>query len=131
MTALAYAGGEAKDVRAVHAPLPGPAGLEHSLSPVDLPPSDQPLPDPLRWTTIVIAVATLFLALFNAHSMRSWAYELDTSPATERVVLASESWYALTARLGLNRPVESMHGGWRRVKEARFAGQPVASIGSD
>ena len=124
---LGLARGEAKKIRAVHAPLPGPAGLEHSLSPVDLPPPDAPLPDGLRWTTTVILTATVFLALFNAHALRSWAYELDTSALSERVVEAGDAWYALTARLGLNLPVEAMHRGWQKVKDARFAGQEAAT----
>ena len=109
--------------RAVRAPLPGPSGLEDTLSPVDLPPSDPPLPDPLRWTTIVIAVATLFLALFNAHALRGWAYALDSNALTERVVEGAERWYDATASIGLNRPVETMRAEWGRVKEARFTAE--------
>lgn len=111
---------EMEKVRAVRAPLPGPRGLEDTLSPVDLPPSDAPLPDPLQWTTTVIAAATLFLALFNAHALRGWAYALDSNAVSERVVTASERWYDITAAVGLNRPVETMRADWQKVKDIRF-----------
>jgi hypothetical protein len=113
------------------APLPGPTGLEDTLSPVDLPPPDAPLPNPLRWTSEAIAAATLFLALFNAHAMRGWAYDLPPGAATERVIGAAEGWYAATAALGLNRPVETMRGWWQSAKERRFAGSAVEDVVAD
>ena len=107
------------------APLPEPAGLAETLSPVDLPEPAAQLPHPLRWTSTTIAVATLFLALFNAHALRSWSYQLTPNEYSARVVAVAESWYAITDRAGLNRPVEAMHGWWQGAKEARF-GAPVA-----
>jgi hypothetical protein len=113
------------------APLPGPKGLEDTMSPVDLPPPGAPLPQPLRWTSKAIAAATLFLALFNAHAMRGWAYDLPPIAASERVIAAAEAWYSATASIGLNRPVETMRGWWRSAKEMRFAGSAVEDVVAD
>lgn len=108
------------------APLPDPAGLAHSLSPVDLPEPEMPLPNPLRWTVTVIAVAGLFLALFNAEAIRGWAYALKPTPTTEPVVVHAEQWYDLTASAGLQHPVETMRGWWKAAQAARFPGQDAA-----
>ena len=106
----------------VAAPLPQPEWLAHTSSPVDLPPPPEPLPHPLRWTSTIIAVATLLLALLNATAIRGWAYQLPANPAADRVVAAAEDWYALTGRLGLNTPVETMHRWWQAAEAARFDG---------
>lgn len=105
------------------APLPDPAGLAHSLSPVDLPEPPEPLPRPLGWTIQVIAAAGLVLALFNAGAIRSWAYELRASAANQRIVAVAEHWHDATATFGLNRPVETMRGWWKSVQAARFGGE--------
>jgi hypothetical protein len=105
-------------------PSPEPAGIADLLadyaSPVDLPDPPEPLPGGLRWTTEVIVVAALVLALFNAHALRGWAYRLDTNAATVRLVSAAEGWYEATGRFGLNRPVEAVHAGWQSLKDRRF-----------
>jgi len=109
------------------APLPDPTGLAHTSSPVDLPEPVVPLPhDGLKWASTIIAVATLFLLVFNAPTLRGWAYELRPTETSAKVVTASETWYDATARLGLNRPVESLHKAWRGVMNLRFAGQEPA-----
>lgn len=112
-------------------PLPGPTGLEDTLSPVDLPAPPEPLPHPLRWTSLAIAAATLFLALFNAHAIRGWAYDLPPGAASERLIGAAEGWYAATAAIGLNRPVETMRGWWQAAKEKSFAGSAVEDVVAD
>ena len=107
---------------------PAPAStLGDALSPVDLPAPAAPLPHPLRWTTEVIVVATLFLALFNAPAIRSWAYQLAPNDETARVVTLAEGWYDLVGRAGLNRPVEAMHAWWQSGRDARFGSAPAGS----
>lgn len=108
------------------APLPDPAGLAHSLSPVDLPEPDQPLPKPLAWTFTVIGTACLFLALFNAGAVRSWSYELKPTPTNQRIISAAEGWYDTTASVGLEGPTEAMRGGWKALQSLRFPGQAPA-----
>ena len=110
------------------APLPDPTGLAHTSSPVDLPEPAVPLPhDGLKWASTIIAVATLILLVFNAHTLRGWAYDLHPTDTTARIVTASETWYDATARLGLNRPVGSLHKFWRSAMNLRFAGQEPAA----
>jgi hypothetical protein len=116
------------DPKARCAPLADPLGLAHSLSPVDLPEPPVPLANPLRWATTVIATATLFLLLFNAHALRSWSYQLTPNDASARVVSIAEAWYDIAGRFGLNRPVEAMHARWQAARDAQFgrAGAPAA-----
>jgi hypothetical protein len=102
------------------APLPDPAGLAHSLSPVDLPEPATPLPGPLRWTVTVIATASIFLALFNAAAIRGWAYELKSTATNQRIVTAAEHWYDATATVALDQPVSKMRSWWQSVQAARF-----------
>lgn len=110
------------------APLPDALGLTHTTSPVDLPEPAVPLPhDGLKWATTVVAVACAFLLLFNAHALRGWAYELSPTDTTAKVVAATESWYDLTASIGLNRPVDALHHWWRGNMNLRFPGQEEAA----
>ena len=102
------------------APHPGTDGLAHSLSPVDLPAPPAPLPHGLKWTTAAIAWATLVLFLLNAHALRSWSYQLPPTDLSARVVTLAETWYDTADRVGLNRPVEAMHGWWQGAKDRRF-----------
>jgi hypothetical protein len=95
-------------------------GLANSLSPVDLPEPPVPQPHGLRWTTTVIVSASLMLLLLNAHAIRDWSYQLPPSAASARVVSAAESWFDAVDQVGLNRPVEIMHGWWQGARDARF-----------
>jgi hypothetical protein len=106
------------------APLPDPSGLAHTMSPVDLPDPPVPLGHGLRWASIVIAVATAVLALLNAHSLRSWSYQLPPNARSAQIVAAAETWYDAVDPLGLNRPVAAMHDGWQSLKDRRFDGEP-------
>lgn len=108
------------------APLPDPAGLAHSLSPVDLPEPAEPLVNPLRWTVTVMATAGLFLALFNAEAIRGWAYAMEPTPVTEPVMVRAEQWYDATATVGLQHPASIMRGWWKAAQAARFPGQADA-----
>jgi hypothetical protein len=109
-------------------PLPDSLGLTHTSSPVDLPEPAMPLPhDGLRWATTVMAVAALFLFVFNAHSLRGWAYERTPNDTTAKVVAASETWYSISASIGVNRPYEAMHAWWRGMMNLRFPGQEPAA----
>ena len=110
-------------------PLPDALGLTHTSSPVDLPQPKVPLPhDGLKWTTSVIAVASVFLLVFNAHALRGWANELTPTDTSAKVVAASETWYDLTASIGLNKPVEALHHWWRGNMNLRFPGQEAAAV---
>jgi hypothetical protein len=113
---------EVAQTEPARAPLPDVEGLANSLSPVDLPEPDEPLAHPLRWTVTVIATACLVLALFNAGSVRGWSYELKETETSQRIVTVSESWFNLTAAIGLDKPAEQLRGLWEEAKAARFPG---------
>ena len=119
---------EIETVPVESAPLPDALGLTHTSSPVDLPEPAAPLPhDGLKWTTTVMVVASAFLLVFNAGSLRGWSYELTPNDTNAKVVAASETWYGLTASIGLNRPVEALHHWWRGNMNLRFPGQEAAA----
>ena len=103
---------------------PNPFGLAYSQSPVDLPEPLVPEPHPLRWTSQVIAVATLTLALLNAHALRGWTYQLPANAWSAQAVTAAEGWYGAVGALGLNRPVEAMRTRWQAAKTAGSRTQP-------
>jgi hypothetical protein len=110
-------------------PLPDALGLTHTSSPVDLPAPDVPLPhDGLKWATTIILIASAFLLIFNAHALRAWAYELNPTDTTAKVVSASETWYDLTSKAYVNRPVEGLHHWWRGMMNLRFPGQDAAAV---
>jgi len=118
---------EVEKTEPVPAPLHDPTGLAKTLSPVDLPEPAVKLPHPLLWTSQVIAVATLFLLLFNAHALRGWSYQLPPNDYSARVVTLAEAWYDLTAKVGLNQPVEAMHARWQAARDARFGERGTGS----
>jgi hypothetical protein len=112
-------------------PLPDPAGLERTLSPVDLPGDVVGEGAPVKWTAQIVAVASASLLLFNAVAIRSWASELHPGPWTDPIISAADAWYEATARIGLAAPVETMHGWWQRVQAARFGGTEPAAAPQD
>jgi len=74
----------------------------------------------LVWTTLVIAVITLLLALFSAASMKSWADTLPPTPTNAVIRQSAESWSDLTERLGLAAPRAWLHDLWQSVRALRF-----------
>ncbi|MCW3836755.1 hypothetical protein ACFQ1E_12245 [Sphingomonas canadensis] len=119
----------AREPESAPAPAPVRERLGDTTSPVDLPEPAVPLPHPLRWTTIVIAVATLFLALFNAQTIRSWAYQLPPSPLSASIAGAAETWFNITASVGLDRPYAALHAWYGDLKDARFGEDAKAGEG--
>lgn len=92
---------------------------DHVSSPVDLEQDDSTGERPLLWTARIIATASLFLLLFNAGAVRSWASELPTGPASDPVIAAADRWFAATHALGLDAPVETVRGWWQAAQAAR------------
>lgn len=98
---------------------------EHHPSPVDLPGEPDFHGRPLMWTSIAIAVATLFLALFNATSIRSWAVELPPTAVSLRIVEVVEQWEGATEAIGIAAPRAFLHAQWKKLQALRFDGQEV------
>ena len=99
-----------------------PTCAVHVPSPVDLDDGAQSAGRALPWTGRVVATAALFLLLFNAGALRSWASDLPPGPGTEPVVAAADRWHAATAALGLDVPVETMRSWWQAAQAARLSG---------
>ncbi|WEK00383.1 MAG: hypothetical protein P0Y59_01410 [Candidatus Sphingomonas phytovorans] len=91
--------------------LPGPVSQEHEL----------------RWTTIVIAVATVSLTLTNAASIESWSAELTPGPRVAQLLDRAGNWRATTDRAGLGSPRATMHRIWKRLEQASWPGDPAGA----
>lgn len=100
---------------------------EHHPSPVNLPGEPDFHGRPLAWTSIAIAVATLFLALFNATSIRSWAVDLPPTAINVRIAEAAEQWEGTTEAIGIAAPRAWLHARWKDLQALRFSGQEPAS----
>ena len=101
--------------------LPDPPLMQadETMSPVDLPgaPEDG---QPLRWTSLAIALAALILLFSNAATIDDWAKELPPSAAAEQVTQVTGRWSAFTDRLGLGMPRALLHAQWKRAETAKF-----------
>jgi len=53
---------------------------------------------------MTITTATLFLAVFNTESIRSWADTLEPGPGTALVRRGAAAWHAVAAQYGLTWP---------------------------
>jgi hypothetical protein len=106
-------------------PDPLPTRVREHLHPVDLPGSQFIGGHPLRWTSGVIATATLFLALTNAISLHGWAAELPPTAFNQRLVDITARWQAITDAVGLGAPRAAVHGVWKQGQAARFGSQPA------
>lgn len=95
--------------------------------------TDSPIPEPadptdrkaaaraLAWTTTVIVVATAFLFVFNAASMRSWASSRKPSEAAGKLVAATSAWETKTASAGLTEPRLRISHGWIWLRTRTWA----------
>lgn len=91
---------------------------EEFESPVDLPGRSVPQRHPLRWTTITIATASLFLLATNAFSIKGWVEDQPPGPVQVRAAALAERWEIITGKLGV--PREALHKVWKSAQAARF-----------
>lgn len=98
---------------------------EEFESPVDLP-RDQPESPALHWTTVTIAVASLFLLATNAFSLRGWIDEQPAGPLQARLAAIAAHWEAATDSIGLGAPRAEIHRQWKAAQAARFDGEPAS-----
>jgi hypothetical protein len=87
--------------------LPGPAGEMHAL----------------RWTSIVVGMATVSLALTNAASIYGWGTDLTPGSRVAQLVERADRWRVVTDNVGLGSPRATMHRMWRKIEEAQWPGQ--------
>ncbi len=52
-------------------------------------------------TRIALAVAMLFLLIFNATGLKSWTYDLPDTPTSRVLVAAAEQWEIATTAMGV------------------------------
>jgi len=95
------------------------AGHGEFESPVDLPRHGVGR-RPLGWTTLTIFVASLFLLVTNAFSLKSWIDEQGASPLQAKLASWAAEWNDATASLGLGAPRAELHRLWKEAEGARF-----------
>jgi hypothetical protein len=99
-------------------------------SPVQVAPDPVDSVRPWAWMTTIIATATLFLGLFNAHAIAAWFDELPPSPYTEPLRAPIAAWAATTARLGLDTPRAAVRSRWEKAQAARFGSEQPGEDGA-
>ncbi len=100
------------------------AGHGEFESPVDLP-RDGAGQRPLGWTTLTIFIASLFLLVTNAFSIKSWVDEQPAGPLQAGVAGWAAEWQSATEALGLGAPRAQVHSLWKKAEAARFEGLPA------
>lgn len=88
-------------------------------SPVDLP-RDGVGKRPLGWATLTIFVASLFLLVTNAFTIKAWVDEQPAGPTQAKLAGWAEEWLSATEALGLNTPRAEVHRLWKEGQAARF-----------
>jgi hypothetical protein len=96
------------------------SAADETLFPVDIPGEDPPGAHPLRWTSVALAVASLFLLLTNAVSIRDWTNDLSPSPAQARLAGVAERWVVITDSMGLGSPRAALHARWKQAEAVKF-----------
>lgn len=80
----------------------------------------------MRWTSRTIAIAAVFLLVFNAVSPLNWSHQQAPSWVSETVERVSEAWVGQLALLGVDMPRQGLRDAWFAAKDARFVGQDAA-----
>ena len=95
-------------------------------SPIDLPGPVRLGPGDLRWATVVIAIAAIFLLLTNAVSLDDWINEQRPGAAQAAAAEVADHCVALTDQVGLGTPRAAVHARWKAAEAARFKGRAPA-----
>jgi hypothetical protein len=100
--------------------------------------TDSPIPEPpdpndrvaarraLVWTSTAIAMATAFLFVFNAQSMKSWSASLTPTETTAKLVGLTAAWDDEMAKFGVTAPRDWMHGAWGGLRAKTWGGAKPA-----
>ncbi|SFP60519.1 hypothetical protein [Sphingomonas rubra] len=100
-------------------------------SPVVVPPDEAvDARRPLGWTTGVILVATLFLAIFNAGSATEWLDEQTPTATIERLRAPVEGWSRATAALHADAARTHLRRWWQALRAARFGDERPGEPGT-
>ena len=94
---------------------------KHELvSPVDLPGKPIVGRDPLGWTTVIVAVASLVLLCANAATLSAWIDEKPPGEFQQKASGIAHSWEAAMNATGVTAPREMLHRIWKQAQAARF-----------
>lgn len=74
-----------------------------------------------RWTTRVILVVTVFMAVFNAVSVPNWSRQQAPGWGTDTVRGLSEVWAAQVALLGADLPRQGVRDAYETARDAEWA----------
>jgi hypothetical protein len=69
-----------------------------------------------RWTSRTVLYAVLVLAIFNAHSLASWASTLEPNWASVTIRDLSEVWNQRMGAAGFDQPRAGLRSGWEGAK---------------
>jgi hypothetical protein len=92
------------------------AELSHGFEPEAPPRDDLEAVRAKGWTTRTIIVATIVLALLNAHSLQSWATTLPPDWGGETIRALADAWFGRTADAGLDAPRAAIHDAYDAKK---------------
>jgi hypothetical protein len=73
-----------------------------------------------RWTSRIIIIATLMLAVFNAASIQTWATTLSPNWGTQTVSALADVWSSRLGDAGLDRPRAAVHNSYEAAKQAQW-----------
>lgn len=76
-----------------------------------------------RWTTRVILVVTLFMAVFNAQSPLNWSRQQPPGWITETVEGLSAVWSAQVAKLGADMPRQGAREAYEAARDGEWIGR--------
>jgi len=82
-----------------------------------------------RWTTRVILVVTVFMAIFNAGSVPNWSRQQAPGWVTDTVRGVSEVWAAQVALLGADLPRQGVRDAYETARDAEWATEPPVPAG--
>lgn len=83
-----------------------------------------------RWTSRAVAVAAVFLLVFNAVSPLNWSRQQPPGWLPDTVRQLSEVWAAQLAVFAVDQPRQGLRETWDAARRARFIGQAPAPDGS-
>ena len=94
----------------------------HTMQETPVVPDEATAAAALRWTASVMVVTTLFLLVFNAASLKSWADGLAPSDTTLVVRGYADRWEATTERWGVAAPRDAVHAAWKKAVGLKWDG---------
>lgn len=86
---------------------------------------------PWRWTTTIIFVATIVLAVGNADALTAWLDERPPTPVVDRLRPPIDGWQRAMAQRGLDRPHASLHHWWEAARALRFGSEHPGEPGTE